>query len=87
MAAADKVSLTLRSQLGASNISSEGALKALPFGISQSDVLAEMQEFSSLLWILDHRAQQLNAFTAYQEADPFTEIRKDPVEMRDIFEV
>jgi hypothetical protein len=60
---------------------------ALPPGLSVVEVVTELQQFASIIRAVDGRARKLNAFVFYIEPDPYTDIRSDPQEIHDTFQL
>jgi hypothetical protein len=57
---ANELAVKLRAQLGVAPPAATGAQAALPPGISDADVISELQEYASTIRLIDARARELN---------------------------
>ena len=84
---ANELAVKLRAQLGPPAAQAEAAAPAVeksakpatqaPAGLSDIDVITELQQFASTIRAIDARARQLNVLVFNAERDPFAAIRKD----------
>jgi hypothetical protein len=62
-------------------------VKALPRGVTESDIIRDLQSFTATLRSIDARARQLNIFTVPKVSDPFADRRDNPDFLRQLFEL
>jgi hypothetical protein len=68
----------LRSELGTDGAPTAGAPgKPFPPGLSEGDVITQLQQYASTVRAIDARSRQLNWFVFNAERDPFAEYRWD----------
>jgi hypothetical protein len=61
--------------------------KSLPSGVTERDIIRDLQQFTATLRSIDARARQLNLFTVPRVADPFADKRDTPDFLRALFEL
>jgi hypothetical protein len=59
----------------------------LPATPTEAEILAELQQFASIIRHVDNRAKTLNAFVFPREQDPYATIRIDPMALHDVFQL
>jgi hypothetical protein len=59
----------------------------LPRGVSEKDVIRDLQQFAATIRAIDARARQLNAFTLNTVKDPFDKSRGNRDTMRQLLEL
>ena len=90
---ANELAVKLRSQLGTppaqTNNPTNAAAPARPLapGLTESDVITELQQYASTIRDIDARARQLNALVFNAQWDPFASIRKDYKQIHEKFEL
>jgi hypothetical protein len=94
IATANDLAVKLRAQLGpppaatASSTTGAAAPPApLPAGLSESDVISELQDYAATTRAIDGRARQLNLFVFNLELDPYASIRNNPKEIHKKFQL
>lgn len=60
---------------------------ALPRGVTERDIIRDLQQFTATVRSIDARARQLNFFTVPKVNDPFADKRNTPDFLREIFEL
>ena len=90
---ANSLAVKLTAQLGSpvaqapasssSIVSDAAATPQLPAGLSQVEVITELQSFASTMRAIDTRARQLNWFIFHAEKDPFEGLRSDPAKIKE----
>ena len=83
IATANDLAVKLRAQLGPPVKPSS----PLPSGLTEGDVITELQQYASTIRSIDGRARQLNVFVFYYERDPFGGIRRDPAKVHATFQL
>jgi hypothetical protein len=61
--------------------------EAVPRGVTERDIIRDLQQFTATLRSIDARARQLNVFTVPKVTDPFAEKRNTPDFLREVFEL
>jgi hypothetical protein len=88
---ARKLTTQLRlEQIPASTVAAVSAAQpavGLPTAPTEAEILAELQQFASIVSHVDSRAQTLNAFVFPREHDPYAAIRSDPSMEHKIFQL
>jgi hypothetical protein len=75
---ANDLLVKLRSELGTDGAPTAGAPgKPFPPGLSEGDVITQLQQYASTVRAIDARSRQLNWFVFNAERDPFAEYRWD----------
>lgn len=90
---ANELAVKLRSQLGPppaqTTTPANAAAPARPLaqGLTESDVITELQQYASTIRDIDARARQLNVLVFNAQWDPFASIRKDYKQIHGKFEL
>ena len=90
---ANELAVKLRSQLGPpplqTNQPSDAAASPKPLapGLTESDIITELQQYASTIRDIDARARQLNVLVFNAQWDPFASIRKDYQQIHKKFEL
>lgn len=93
---ANDLAVKLRAQLGpppipVQSVTATAATSAapapLPSGLSDSDVISELQQYASTIRAIDGRARQLNLFVFNIELDPYASARKNPTALHNLFQL
>jgi hypothetical protein len=86
---ANDLAVKLRSQLGpAPPLPAAGApAAALPPGVNEADVIAELQQYASTIRVIYARARELNWLILPRERDPYSGERTDDAKRRAKFEL
>jgi hypothetical protein len=80
---ANDLLVKLRSELGTDGAPTAGAPgKPFPPGLSEGDVITQLQQYASTVRAIDARSRQLNWFVFNAERDPFAEYRWDSKDSR-----
>jgi hypothetical protein len=66
-------------------VKTKGRADALPHGVSEKDVIRDLQQFAGTIRAIYARARQLNFFTAFTVADPFARDKPDWAETKKTF--
>lgn len=74
-------------QVNQTSVNVRGRASMLPHGVSEKDVIRDLQQFAASIRAVYARARQLNFFTAFTHADPFPGDRSDWAERKKIFEL
>lgn len=74
---ANELAVKLRAELGSPQAPTGGTPEkpALPKGLNEGDVIAQLQQYASTVRAIDTRARQLNLFVFRAEPDPFARYR------------
>lgn len=93
---ANDLAVKLRAQLGPPPVTVQPGTSTsatptppapLPSGLSESDVISELQQYASTVRAIDGRARQLNLFVFNIEVDPYASARKDPNTLHAVFQL
>lgn len=90
---ANELAVKLRSQLGPPPVpttnpaNTASPARPLAPGLTESDVITELQQYASTIRDIDARARQLNVLVFNAQWDPFASIRKDYKQIHDKFEL
>jgi hypothetical protein len=94
---ANDLAVKLRTQLGVPSPPTLPAAPAvntavkpahsLPPGLSQEDVITELQQYASTIRAIDARARQLNVLVLHAERDPFASYRNDSEKLHNKFQL
>jgi hypothetical protein len=89
IATANDLAAKLRTQLGAPPPpgTSTNDPSQPPPGLSESDVITELQQYASTIRAVDTRARQLNRFVFPHEKDPFAQVRTNLATLRERFQL
>ena len=80
---ANDLLVKLRSELGTDGTPTAGAPgKPFPPGLSEGDVITQLQQYASTVRAIDARSRQLNWFVFNAEREPFAEYRWDSKDSR-----
>ena len=77
---ANELAVKLRAELGTQTAPSAGKPQhpALPPGLTEAEVVGQMQQYSASMRAIDARTRQLNYFVFNAQWDPFSSIRWQP---------
>ena len=90
IATANDLAVKLRAQLGAVPATAApgaAAAPALPAGINEAEVIAELQDYASTIRVIYARARELRWLVLPHEKIPFAEDRLDDTKRREKFEL
>ena len=73
---ANELVVKLAAELGTTNAPKGGTKdKPLPAGLNEGDVIAQLQQYATMIRAIDARSRQLNLFLFNAERDPFAQYR------------